>query len=85
MSKKKSRFLGNVGDVFTVQSPDYPGSLPAFRGTQDGYRRARDERQTAFTVAEIAALFGVREEVFCNDVLIWQSLNCKPGVGECSN
>ncbi|MBE2198096.1 MAG: hypothetical protein IAE79_05760 [Anaerolinea sp.] len=80
--KQKHKYGNKVGDVFTVKSPDYPaGSLPAFRGTQHGDRKARDERYAAFTVAETCAFFGVREEVFQNDVLIWQSLNCKP-VGE---
>lgn len=70
--------LGVAGDVFTVKSPDFPDSLPCFRGVQAKYRGARDECWVALSVAEISAMFGVRQELFCNDALIWQSLNCRP-------
>lgn len=80
--RKKFRFLGEIGDVFAVKSPDYPDCLPAFRSTQNGDRNALDVRDLAFGVAETAAWFGVREEVFQNNTLIWQSLNCRPAERE---
>ena len=66
--------------TYTVKSPDYPTSKPAYQSTE--WRRKRgyrpDVRYEAFTVALICACAGVREEVYEDDVLIWQSLNCKP-------
>lgn len=71
--------------TYTVQSPDYPGSGPAYQATERKPGRGRrriDIRTQAFEVAELCAAFGAREEVFQDDTLIWQSLNCRPATQE---